>query len=513
MVVTLLDDALVLAPKQDVDYRNLSGQPSPEDFFLLSRIRGQVTVAQVCAVSGWGREKTIDGLSRLLQFGLVEAISGPGASRFKEATAPKPPPAKPVAPPVVTTAPERPVATQAPIAPQTPQRAVAEPRRADPSFQPVIIEGNDDDLFEANSPAHLSRLRAHVNAPIAAAPVAAAPVAAAPVAAPPVVAIESDDADLFGGAIVDDEDDDDLFGGRADSDSDADLFGGASVPASQPVNAPSARPSVAGRPPAPDFGNVRFPVAWHDFEADPQMLSTGPELELTTKWEILYVHHNMEQMTYYDVLGAEPEDDARKFKKTYILLSKRFHPDLHFKKDGGEFLALSETIFKWVTKAFQTLSNPKKRQEYDESIRSSGDSMELGGGASQVTADDPIAKREMAFQILLRRGYALEEQGDFGLAVNEYRKALGLQRDDALLLRCATLLLHAGLRLDEAATYARAVLQQSPEHIDAWLLLGKVYERNNYLDGALEAYERAIQVAPHEPSLKVHAERIRTLLG
>jgi tetratricopeptide (TPR) repeat protein len=46
--------------------------PTPEEFFLLSRITGTLTVADLCQVSGLSRQQTIDGLLRLNEAGLLD---------------------------------------------------------------------------------------------------------------------------------------------------------------------------------------------------------------------------------------------------------------------------------------------------------------------------------------------------------------------------------------------------------------------------------------------------------
>lgn len=490
----MLDDALKLAPKEDVDYRNLSGQPTPEDFFLLSRIRGSVTVAQVISVSGLGREKTISGLERLLSLGLLEAEGMPSIAKASEP--PKPEPiaeAQPVfrpAPTPAAVAPSAPVTRPKPEA--GPVESVLDKKHVHESFAPVLSESDDDDLFEADSPAHLSKLRNASG-----------------------TTVQTAEAELFGS----DDDDDDLFGGppAAGADDD-DLFGGppaqaAPAPKSQPVSlfeedAPSPSPSPSANTSQPDFGEATFAVAWSDYELDESQLLFGPDLDDGFKREILYVYEQLPRLTYYDLLGVKDGEDPRKSKKTYIKLSKRFHPDVFYGKDAGEFGAWSEEIFKTVTKAFQTLSNPKKRAEYDSTLQ---DSEGLGGESGSEAADEN--RRQLAFQTLVRQAYALEEQGLFSQAVNEYRRALSFQRDDSLLIRCATLLLHAGIRLDEAATYARAALEGNQRDSEAWLLLGKIYERSEILDAALEAYEKAAECAPHEQTLLVHVERLRASLG
>lgn len=68
----MFDDNLRPIPKKDVDYTALPLSPTPEEYFLLSRINGNVTVAEICAISGLSRDATMTALERLQTAGLIE---------------------------------------------------------------------------------------------------------------------------------------------------------------------------------------------------------------------------------------------------------------------------------------------------------------------------------------------------------------------------------------------------------------------------------------------------------
>lgn len=62
---------------------------------------------------------------------------------------------------------------------------------------------------------------------------------------------------------------------------------------------------------------------------------------------------------YYDILGIEPNATQTEIKKAYRKLSVKFHPD---KNNGDTFLA---EMFKNINEAYEVLSNPTKRKDYD----------------------------------------------------------------------------------------------------------------------------------------------------
>ena len=62
---------------------------------------------------------------------------------------------------------------------------------------------------------------------------------------------------------------------------------------------------------------------------------------------------------YYDVLGVEKKASAAELKKAYRKKALEFHPDRNKGKD-------SEAKFKEINEAYEILSNPQKKQSYDQ---------------------------------------------------------------------------------------------------------------------------------------------------
>ena len=66
---------------------------------------------------------------------------------------------------------------------------------------------------------------------------------------------------------------------------------------------------------------------------------------------------------YYAALGVAKDADAAAIKKAYRQLARELHPD----KNPGN--APAETRFKEVSEAYDVLSDPKRRAEYDDARR------------------------------------------------------------------------------------------------------------------------------------------------
>ena len=62
---------------------------------------------------------------------------------------------------------------------------------------------------------------------------------------------------------------------------------------------------------------------------------------------------------YYKILNVLPSASEEEIKSSYRVLARRYHPDLSAEKESAE-------KFRLVQEAYETLSNKKKRNEYDK---------------------------------------------------------------------------------------------------------------------------------------------------
>ncbi|MBW2260419.1 MAG: J domain-containing protein [Deltaproteobacteria bacterium] len=75
----------------------------------------------------------------------------------------------------------------------------------------------------------------------------------------------------------------------------------------------------------------------------------------------------LEKADYYAVLGVVPEADAESIRQAYYNRARQLHPDrLVGAPEPGRSQA--STIYKRVSEAYQTLSDPRLRELYDESL-------------------------------------------------------------------------------------------------------------------------------------------------
>ena len=67
----------------------------------------------------------------------------------------------------------------------------------------------------------------------------------------------------------------------------------------------------------------------------------------------------MAKRDYYEVLELSKNASSEDIKKSYRKLAKKYHPDIN--KDPG-----AEEKFKEINEAYEVLSDPQKKQIYDQ---------------------------------------------------------------------------------------------------------------------------------------------------
>ncbi len=72
-------------------------------------------------------------------------------------------------------------------------------------------------------------------------------------------------------------------------------------------------------------------------------------------------------MTYYDVLGVSPDASAADLRRAYRAKAARLHPDKHA-SGGPEELAAAEREMRGINEAWQVLSDPGTRRQYDAAL-------------------------------------------------------------------------------------------------------------------------------------------------
>jgi molecular chaperone DnaJ len=98
----------------------------------------------------------------------------------------------------------------------------------------------------------------------------------------------------------------------------------------------------------------------------------------------------MGRKSYYVILGVSPTEDRRGIRAAYCELARRLHPDV-----AGE---QATSAFHEATEAYQVLSDPQRRRDYDASLRRTRQEGPIGepSGLSDSMPTEPLAWRPMS---------------------------------------------------------------------------------------------------------------------
>jgi curved DNA-binding protein CbpA len=98
---------------------------------------------------------------------------------------------------------------------------------------------------------------------------------------------------------------------------------------------------------------------------DAAELDEAADIDVDRKRAILDTFYKLDQLTYYELLGADPSADKRVIKAKYYEVVNRFHPDRYYGKKLGSFKAKLERVFQQITEAHEVLTRAEARAEYD----------------------------------------------------------------------------------------------------------------------------------------------------
>ncbi len=226
--------------------------------------------------------------------------------------------------------------------------------------------------------------------------------------------------------------------------------------------------------------------------------------EMQEKWG------EVQRENLYRILGLEPDADDREIKKRFFLFSRKYHPDRCFRYPDRKILDLMLNIFLAGKEAYDILSDPGRRKEYDNFLRYSGESSTRSDYQQHIKPHievGPILKAEDHFN----KARALLFSGRTGEALNLLEKVLELVPDDPDY-NAYTGLAVARLKKD----YRRAVgllekaLESNPGNADYHAFLGEVHQRYGKKQRALQSFQEALAINPRHIQAKRACKRLMT---
>jgi curved DNA-binding protein CbpA len=223
------------------------------------------------------------------------------------------------------------------------------------------------------------------------------------------------------------------------------------------------------------------------------------------------IRHREQLLTtdYYKLLGLTNRASVGDVQAAYFHAAKILHPD-RIPPELESLRALASKIFSEVSRAHRTLSDPKKRAEYDMSLT------KPSGGANEV---ERVMLALQAFQ----RAEALMRKGDFAHAEPLAKQAVeGDPNQGQYLALLGWIRASKGIEeLPAALKMLDQAVQLSPAYDQGHFFRAVTLKRANREDEAFRSFRRVVELNPHhvDAAREVHLyskkreERNRTDTG
>ncbi|HUS29598.1 MAG TPA: DnaJ domain-containing protein [Kofleriaceae bacterium] len=406
----------------------LKAQVGPDEYFVLSRIDGAMTLRDVLLSTGLPVER---GIAIVMKLRSIGALLLPG-----ETSAP--------VPAAAPTKPSQPrIATQTPSAPVTPARGVAVV--TDLGRAPTV------NVLPENIPA-ISRTATPAT------PMPASKMPARPLP-PPAKAIDLDPPTARG--------------------NDAGTVRGMPNVGRTPASTSKAPPSPEGldaptvtRAPRADI-NLVLP---QPTDVERAALAEPGDLGPDDRLKILAMARLLDAKDPWALLGVPRGADAKMLKRAYFKLSKDIHPDRYYGRSLGSFAERLTVVFEAVSRAYARLTSPEKSK---------------GSGAHvAVNAEQPQSPQEYASE-LFERACGLEVQGDALGAMKLFAAVVRIDGQTRYLRRAASCALAAG-QPKTALEYAKKAQTQAPQDPSSARLLAQAFRAAGKLGDAEEVLVMAM---------------------
>ena len=192
---------------------------------------------------------------------------------------------------------------------------------------------------------------------------------------------------------------------------------------------------------------------------------------------------------YYEVLGVSKTSSQHEVKQQYRKLALKFHPDRNQYSDAEEH-------FKEISEAYAVISDPRKKQVYDQyghagtNGRYSGQDIFSGAQGCGFNSNDAWGWRN--------KGGALYSLGKYDEAIECYDKSIEIDPDNPVVWNNKGLALNLLGKHNEAiASYDNAI-KIDPNDADVWNNKGLALHALGNDDEAKKCYNKSRELGHDE---------------
>ena len=213
----------------------------------------------------------------------------------------------------------------------------------------------------------------------------------------------------------------------------------------------------------------------------------------------------LEHQNHYEVLEVGHDAAHLEIKKAYFHLAKLYHPDRHFEPEMSDMKEKLETLFTRIHDAYETLSSPAARDQYNIDLASG---VRVNGRAERGHSDQSVNNKEAALA-QFNEGMRQFSQGNFWGAEEAFEWATRLDPGNAdAVFRRGLALARIPRRGHDAEEHMLKATQMAPGKSEYQLELGNFYARSGLKSKALATYHKALRLDPNSDRIKQAIQKI-----
>jgi len=197
---------------------------------------------------------------------------------------------------------------------------------------------------------------------------------------------------------------------------------------------------------------------------------------------VLDLHQRMETLNYYQILEVPQKASTKEIKQAYFSLARLYHPDLFARDLAPDLNDKIASVFDNITKAYRTLSDEIKREEYDARQENSAESGEK---------NDSVKQAEIKF----RQGKTLFSQTRYEDAM-VYLEQATRQRPDQSSYHLLLAMTHEkipGNDVKAEENFLKAI-KLDPWNPEAYVGIGMLYKKEGMKIKAAKFFKKALSI-------------------
>ncbi|TET70965.1 MAG: tetratricopeptide repeat protein [Candidatus Aminicenantes bacterium] len=199
--------------------------------------------------------------------------------------------------------------------------------------------------------------------------------------------------------------------------------------------------------------------------------------------EVIAMSEQLSTMDYYQILNIPEGSSPYQIKLSYFRLTREYHPGCFSKDLPSDIKDKIEDVFGHITKAYDTLGDEKKKQEYDSKREASP---VLGGKELEKKAD-----------IKYRQGRTLYNQERYDEALKLLEEAVRLKKNKGVYFLVLAMAKSKVPPFHKKAEEAfQKAIKLEPSNPEFYVGLGTYYKEEGFFDKAKKQFKKALEIDP-----------------